>query len=415
MMVSSMSASGSLSLSDAEIEQRKVYLEITAEDERRLREAHPHLQRHSQAIIDRFYEYLLAHDHTRIMLSAPGLIDRLKKLQTRYFQELTAGDYGRAYFENRLRVGDVHNRVGLSPEWYLGAYTKYLHIVSDVLSQAFGRDYERFFQTLVSLTKVINLDMSLAIDAYIHSAQVALAGRKSELEAANAQLLKVESARRQLTDMIVHDLQNPLAGIAAFLKVLEPSEHLSPSVREALQEALRRCHDLSQMILNVLQVSRAEEGKLATYIEDIDLSRVASESASAFRLAAEIEGRTVVVEAPASATLRTDQSLVRRILYNLIRNALRHTPKGTHVIVRVERSAPARLRLSVIDDGPGIAPEVRPLLFERFGAPALRQAGLRVDSGLGLAFCKAATEALGATIRVENAGPRGSAFIIDFP
>jgi signal transduction histidine kinase len=402
-------------LTDEEILRRKAYLEITADDERRLREAHPHLQKHFEFIIDRFYEYLLSHEHTRVMLSAPGLIDRLKQLQSRYFQELTAGDYGRAYFENRLKVGVAHNRVGLSPEWYLGAYTKYLHLVSEVLRQEFGRDFDRFFQTLVSLTKVINLDMGLALDAYILVAQQTLAGRQAELEAANVQLRKVDAARRQLTDMIVHDLQNPLAGIAAFLKVLEPSEHLSPSVREALQEALRRCHDLSQMILNVLQVSRAEEGKLATYIEDVDLALVASESALAFRLAAEIEGRTLVVEAPKSAPVRTDQSLVRRILYNLIRNALRHTPKGTHVVVRVDRSGKGRMRLSVIDDGPGIAPEVRPLLFERFGAPALRQAGLRVDSGLGLAFCRSAAEAVGATIRIEAAAGGGSEFIVEFP
>ena len=410
-----MSESAPLSLGPEDIALRKAYLEITPEDERRLKEAHPHLQRHAPEIIDRFYAYLLAHEHTREMLSAPGLIDRLKQLQTRYFQELTAGEYGAPYFENRLRVGAAHNRVGLSPVWYLGAYTKYLHIVTDVLRQAYGRDFDRFYQTLISLTKVINLDMGLAIDAYIHAAQETLAGRKAELETANLQLRKVESARQQLTDMIVHDLQNPLAGISAFLKVLEPSDHLTPSVREALQEALRRCHDLSQMILNVLQVSRAEEGKLATYIEDVDLSRVASESALAFRLAAEIEGRTVVVEAPPTAPLRTDQSLVRRVLYNLIRNALRHTPKGTHVVVRVDRSDTGGFRLSVIDDGPGIAPEVRPLLFERFGAPALRKAGLRVDSGLGLAFCKAAAEAVGATIRVESPGAKGSAFVVEFP
>ena len=404
-----------LTLSDEEIARRKAYLEIGEEDQRLLRAAHPHLQRHFGEIIDQFYAFLLSHEHTRVMLSTPGLIDRLKKLQSRYFQELTSGDYGRAYFENRLRVGAAHNRVGLSPEWYLGAYTTYLHLVSDVLRREYAADPGLFYRTLISLTKVINLDMSLALDAYIHSAQEALASRKSELEAANVQLRKVESARRQLTDMIVHDLQNPLTGIAAFLKVLEPSPHLSGSVRDALHEALRRCHDLSQMILNVLQVSRAEEGKLGTYIEDIDLAQVASESAVAFRLAAEIEGRTLVVEAPKPAPLRTDQSLVRRILYNLIRNALRHTPRGTHVIVRVEEFGGGRKRLSVIDDGPGIAADVRPLLFERFGAPALREAGLRVDSGLGLAFCKSAADAMGATIRVEAAGDRGSAFIVEFP
>ncbi|HKS16856.1 MAG TPA: protoglobin domain-containing protein [Planctomycetota bacterium] len=404
-----------MSLSAEEIAKRKAYLEITPDDERRLREAHPHLQSHTREIIDRFYDYLFAHEHTRQMLSEPGLVDRLKKLQIRYFDELTSGDYGPAYFENRLRVGEVHNRVGLAPQWYLGAYTKYLHIVSDVLSRAFGRDYERFYQTLISLTKVINLDMSLSLDAYIHGAQNALQHQKAALEGAHAQLLKVESARRQLTDMIVHDLQNPLAGIAAFLKVLEPSEHLSPSIREALQEALRRCADLSQMILNVLQVSRAEEGKLATYVENVDLARLASESAAAFKLAAEVEGRTVEVELPDEVPLRTDQSLIRRVLYNLIRNALRHTPKGTRVIVRAERLPGSGARLTVADDGPGIALEAQPLLFERFGAPALRQAGLRVDSGLGLAFCKAAADAVGATLRVESDGRRGTKFVMDFP
>jgi signal transduction histidine kinase len=410
-----MDTSGPVALNPAEVERRKAYLEITPDDERLLREAHPLLQAHAGPIIDRFYDYLLAHEHTRRMLSEPGLVERLKKLQVRYFEELTSGTYDLTYFENRLRVGAAHNRVGLAPEWYLGAYTKYLHIVSEVLIRAFGRDYERFFQTLISLTKVINLDMSLALDAYIHGAQDSLHRQKVALEAANAQLRKLEASRHQLTDMIVHDLQNPLAGIAAFLKVLEPSEHLSPSIREALQEALRRCNDLSQMILNVLQVSRVEEGKLVTYVEDVDLARVASESVVAFKLAAEVDGRTVEAEVPPSAPIRTDQSLVRRILYNLIKNGLRHTPKGTRVVVRVERSAAGGARLTVCDDGPGIAPAAQPLLFDRFGAPALRQAGLRVDSGLGLAFCRAAAEAVGASIRVESDGRSGTAFIIDFP
>jgi signal transduction histidine kinase len=169
------------------------------------------------------------------------------------------------------------------------------------------------------------------------------------------------------------------------------------------------------MILNVLQVSRAEEGKLATYIEDVDLARVASESAAAFKLAAEIDGRAVSVDLPPAAPLRTDQSLVRRILYNLIQNALRHTPRETRVVVRVERLPGGGARLTVEDDGPGIAPEAQPLLFQRFGAPALRKAGLRVDSGLGLAFCKAAAEAIGASINVQSDGRRGTAFVIDFP
>jgi signal transduction histidine kinase len=395
-------------ISDDEVRRRKAYLEITAVDEQRLRDAHPHLVQNSREIIDRFYDYLTSHAHTRSMLAAPGLIDRLKQLQARYFDELTAGTYDVAYFENRIRVGQAHDRVGLSPEWYLGAYNKYLQIVSDVLSRTFGRDYERFFQTMIALTKIIYLDMSLAIDAYIQSAH-------GKLASAHADLKRLEAARQQLADMIVHDLQNPLAGIMAFLSHFRGRGGMSAGESEALEEAIRRCNDLSQMILNVLHVSRADEGRLATYMENVDLSEITRESAAAFQLVAQNEGRAISVEAPPSLPVRTDQSLLRRVVQNLLRNALRHTPQGTPVILRVDRSESGRARLRVSDDGPGIPVAVQPLLFERFGAPALRDAGLRVDTGLGLAFCKVALDAVGGSIAVASDGKRGTTFSIELP
>ena len=296
-----MGEAGFLAITEAEVARRKAYLEIRPEDERRLRDAHAHLLPHSGTIIDRFYDYLLSHEQIRSILAPPGLIERLKGMQARYFDELTAGTYDVPYFENRLKVGLAHNRVGLSPEWYLGAYNKYLNIASDVLSLAFGRDYERYFQTMASLSKLIDLDMGLAIDAYNLCAQ-------AELKTVNEGLRRLEGTRRQLTDMIVHDLQNPLAGITAFLHHLEANRQLSAGEREALTEALRRCGDLSQMILNVLQVSRAEEGKLQTYIEDVDLAEMARECAAVFRLAAEQDGRSIEVDSPPSSTVRTDPS-----------------------------------------------------------------------------------------------------------
>jgi len=197
------------SVSDEEVLKRKLYLEITSADEERLKAAHPLIHARASELIERFYAYLLGHDHTRAMLSAPGVVERLKPLQLKYFLELTSGDYGPAYFENRIRLGKAHHRIGLSPEWYIGAYLKYLHIVSDVLSTAFGRDQERFFQTRVSLTKIIYLDMGLTLDAYHLSAQEALKEKAEELEATNSRLLDLQAAKRLLADMVVHDLQNP--------------------------------------------------------------------------------------------------------------------------------------------------------------------------------------------------------------
>jgi signal transduction histidine kinase len=398
-------AIGSFVLTPDEVEKRKRYLEIGPEDEDLLRAAHLHLQRHAGVIIGRFYDYLLGHEATRSMLTAPGLVERLKELQARYFTELTAGTYDLAYFENRLRVGLSHQRIGLTPEWYLGAYVKYLHIAADVLREAFGADVMRFSRTMVSLTKVIYLDMGLAIDAYHYSA-------KEGLERGNEELRRLDAVKRQLTDMIVHDLQNPLTGIVSALRVLESRGGLSPGDREALEEAVRRCGDLSAMIMNVLQVSRAEEGKIQTYIENLDLSAVAREVGSAFQRTAQSEGRALVVEAPAAVPVRTDQALLRRILENLVRNGLRHTPKGTRVTIRVENDPP---RVSVIDDGPGIPPAIQGRIFDPFAAAALRGEGLRVDTGLGLPSCRAAARALGTDVTVLSDGKRGTTFSVAFP
>jgi len=384
---------GSFILTDGEVAKRKAYLEITPKDEDRLREAHDVLKLQAKAVIDRFYEYLLAHEHTRRMLTEPGLIERLKGMQARYFGELTAGTYDLAYAENRVKVGLAHHRIGLSPEWYLGAYVKYLHIASDVLSNAYGRDYERFYQTIVSLTKIIYLDMGLALDAYHFS------GREG--------LERLQAAKKQLADMIVHDLQNPLTGIISALQTLHGYAKGRPD-EEVLEEALRRCNDLSIMIMNVLQVSRAESGELQTYVENLDLAQLARGVTEEFRRTAE---RAIALEGPASLPLRTDQTLVRRILQNLVRNALRHTPKGTRVVVRVD----GRGWVSVIDDGPGIPKEIQAKLFEPFGAAALRGSGLRVDTGLGLPSCQVLAKALGAELAVESDGTRGSAFTLRLP
>src|SRR3990172_1688346 len=384
---------GRFVLTEEEVRRRKDYLEIGEEDERLLREAHPHLIQHAEQMVERFYEYLLSHEHTRRILSSPGLMERLRKLQSQYFLELTEGRYDLAYFENRLRVGLAHQRIGLSPEWYLGAYKKYLHIVNEVLGSAFREDRQRFLRISEAISKVVFLDMSLAFDAYTLSSNERLAEDATALAQANEKLKQLSVAKRRLTDMIVHDLQNPLAGIMAFLQVLEGKrEGISTSERKALREALARCDDISQLIMNVLQLSRAEEGNLELYYENVDLARVVG-----------------VGEQP--VRVRTDQSLLRRMLYNLIRNALRHTPQGTQVEVRVSAGPPPTV--SVRDDGPGIPPEVQARMFEPFASFSIRGSAWGSDSGLGLSFCKMAAEALDMDFRVESGSPRGAAFVLE--
>jgi signal transduction histidine kinase len=402
---------GELVITKHELHKRKRYLEITSEDEQRLRAVHEYLVPHLDAMVDRFYDYLLAHEETRRILTAtPDRLERLRAVQRQYFLDLTSGHYDLVYLEDRVRVGLAHQRIGLSPEWYLGAFNKYREIAAQVLELVLGHDAEHCHRTLNSLNKVISLDMSLAIDAYVYSAQEKLADRASALEVAHAELRQLGEAKQRLTDMIVHDLRNPLSGIVAFLQILgEREAGLTDQETIGLRAALSRCEDLSHLIMNVLQLSQAERGELPLQIERVDLVELTDGSVSAFRQVAERTGKQLSFRSRAgSLPTRTDEGLLRRVLYNLIRNALQHTPQGTRVEVSVMAGPP--FHISVADDGPGIPLALQDRLYE---PGALRKAGLSGDSGLGLSFCKMAADALRMRLRVESKPGRGTRFLLE--
>lgn len=390
-----------------EVSRRKAYLEITAADEDRLRRAHAIIQRHTDRIIDEFYRYLLSTEHTRKMLQEPGVLERVKGLQRRYFERLTSGTYDEAYFEDRIKVGYAHDRIGLTPEWYLGAYNKYLSVVSDVLSREMGRDYQGFFDMLVSLTKIVHLDMGLAMDAY------STAG-KARVEERNRRLQELDSKKQLLAETIIHDLRNPVAGLQGFIAVLKSSAAgLTPSQRAAMIEAERACGTLNAMIDNVLMISRMEEGKLQTLRENVDLSELADEMVRAYSPLASARGkmlRTKAASKPVEA--RTDREVLHRILSNLVMNSIRHATGANFVEIEASRDPSGRSRLSVADDGPGIPKQYHSLIFEKFGGANLRKTGLKLDTGLGLVFCRMATRELGGELILESDAGQGTKFSV---
>jgi signal transduction histidine kinase len=282
--------------------------------------------------------------------------------------------------------------------------------MQEVLRTTLGVGTPEGVAALQALTKIVFLDMSLAIDAYILSAQEELAKRAEELERANVDLRRLDAAKRHLTGAIVHDLQNPLAGIIAFLQVLgSRPQGLTDAEKRSLSEALARCNDLSTLILDVLQMNRAEEGRLELYLENLDLGEAGRHAVEAFTLVAEQSGKKLTYSGPGrGVTLRSDQSLLRRVLYNLIRNALQHTPAGTHVQVKVKAGPP--WSVTVCDDGPGIPREIRERIFE---PGALRSAGYQVQSGVGLVFCKRTASALGMNLRLSEECERGACFVLE--
>jgi rsbT co-antagonist protein RsbR len=189
-----------LRLDEAELRSRRAFCELTDEDLARLLSLRGFAEKHTTEIVNAFYDLLLSHSETRKFFPDEATIRRVKRTQSEYFLGLFEGRCDLAYVEDRLRVGAVHERIGLAPKWYLAAYRKYLDLLREKLYASLPPAEAAAAYT--SVQKIVFFDVTLAIDTYI---------------AANIETLqRHQAALRELSTPVirVHDriLLLPLVG-----------------------------------------------------------------------------------------------------------------------------------------------------------------------------------------------------------
>ncbi len=400
--------------------QRLAFLGWSADDEARLADVRDFAHDHVDEIVDAFYEHLRRFDETRALLGDEAQIRRLKKLQRAYFLRMIDGRIDAEYFESRLRVGAAHARMDLKPHWYLGTFNLYLRLVSERLAVHFAGDPARLRPLIESLSKLMFLDMGLAIDAYIWGGYVdrALAHeyrRMAEVaERTLQEKAEVERMKADLSNMIVHDLKGPLGGIltVAQLALRKRGDLPAPYTRH-FEQIQRSARDLMRMIENLLEIDRMQEGRVTVRAEPIDLGVLLGECGDEFQAAAEVAGQRIGVTVGEDVpVIVSDRWLLRRVLNNLVVNAIRHS--GAVGQIGLEAVChPDGIEVRVRDGGRGIAPEEQATLFLKQARPA--REGHREDTGLGLVFCKMAVEVMGGHIRVESAVGAGTVFAVTLP
>jgi signal transduction histidine kinase len=241
-----------------------------------------------------------------------------------------------------------------------------------------------------------------------------LALRRSarELEQSYARLRELEQLRDDLVHMVVHDMRSPLMVLRGHLELLRQGGvgKFSEEADQDLTSALAAADHLKNMANELLDVSRLETGKLPIVAEPHDLVVLVSEVSASIGVLD--RDRPIRLIAAAAVPVACDARLVRRVVHNLMSNAIKHTPAGGAIDVTVS-SSNGRARVAISDVGPGVAPAARLRIFEKFGAVASLREGKYHSSGLGLAFCKLAVEAHGGHIGVEPRAPRGSTFWFD--
>lgn len=226
----------------------------------------------------------------------------------------------------------------------------------------------------------------------------------------------LEKMKELLTHTIIHDLNNPLTGVSTAAELIGegPKNSLTPDQREALGIITVMSREMKDMISNILDISRMEEGKMPLKLEVLDPAAAAAEAVSSVALIARAGNKRIELVSPAGlGPVCADREILKRVLGNLLGNALKFAPRNSKIELNL--SADGEFLASVSDLGEGIPEEYLSAIFEKFvqveNGKAYRQGG----KGLGLTFCRLAVEAHGGRIWAENRPGGGAAFYFTLP
>jgi rsbT co-antagonist protein RsbR len=154
-------------ITEQELLRRKNFLQFGDNDVDNLVAINDLARQYVKSVIGDFYEHLLSFEETRTFFRDPEVLERVQSAQQEYFLRLTQGHYDLAYAQNRLRIGAIHERIGLPVKAYLGMYNYYLRAVASRLIEAYESEPKRAWSAFLSLLKLKMLDIGLAIDTYI--------------------------------------------------------------------------------------------------------------------------------------------------------------------------------------------------------------------------------------------------------
>jgi two-component system sensor histidine kinase/response regulator len=235
------------------------------------------------------------------------------------------------------------------------------------------------------------------------------------------ELLTAQRQRLELATLIVHDLKNPLSSILSNVEYLNASTHVPTEERDSLADVLRASRSMFRMVMNLLDISRSEDGALIPRCAEFDVSALLTEISSETVHRLEEKGQTlgVSVEAAVGAIV-ADRDLVRRVVENLLDNSHKYSPRNGCISVGVtavvlDLGVPG-IELRIRDEGAGIPADYRTRIFEKYVRIEDRNlAQPRNSQGLGLVFCRTAVEAHGGAIWVEDNGGKGSCFCLRLP
>jgi PAS domain S-box-containing protein len=239
---------------------------------------------------------------------------------------------------------------------------------------------------------------------------------EAERERALAEAREASRAKDQFLATLSHELRTPLNAVVGWAHMLR-SGKLDPATTErAIDSIDRNARAQSQLISDILDISRIVSGKLRLNVRPVELTPVVEAAVDTVRPSAEARGvRLQTVLDPAAGPVSGDSDRLQQVVWNLLSNAVKFTPRNGRITVRLSR-VNSHVEIRVEDNGMGIGADFLPHVFERFrqrdGSPSRQHGGL----GLGLALVKHLVELHGGTVECASPGDNlGSVFIVKLP
>jgi signal transduction histidine kinase len=218
--------------------------------------------------------------------------------------------------------------------------------------------------------------------------------------------------REDLSNMIVHDLRNPLTSIILSAEMIRVGKLSLERQVQKSNQIIAAGQQLQSMIDSLLLMAKLDSGKLVLQPSDVDICELCYLAVSDIQPVVNHKNLEIVTHFPTtSQSINLDRNLFRRVIDNLLSNAIKFTRPDTKIILQIEYPAPKKVKIQVIDSGPGVKEELREAIFNKFEIGTFKQAASQI--GLGLAFCKMTVEAHGGKIKVESNRPQGAIFTVE--
>jgi signal transduction histidine kinase len=279
------------------------------------------------------------------------------------------------------------------------------------------REELRLLQGLAHSTSVAleNVDLYAELDRRVQDRTAELHAANADLAGKNQALQELQRQKEALSALLVHDIRSPAATMVMSAEMRLDDPTLSEREKRHWAAVFAAGETITRMAANLLDIAQGEAGRFAIHSAPLEVSGLVRTAAEAMGMAAAARGQVIDLEIPEQEVeMLADRELLRRVLQNLLDNALRYSPAGSRLQVQLSAPDADGVELAVRDQGPGIPAELCERVFEKY----FRLAGSSAEDmgrGLGLTFCRLAVEAHGGRIWAEPNTPAGSCFRIRLP